>query len=195
MRKRTILAAITLFCLTPLVTSNAPVQAAPKDVPPIALTNPHIPMAVIDRLPEKLKNEPRIYIDPSIKVDTPLLNLDGSIVEGQSPELQKAAASCQKAIIIIGTQLDYGPKIDGRCGHIGWNESAQKTYNFWRDPYSNGAACFLVRGYSPNEIWFTAGCNTGGNSNVTVNWGMVASVPSVKGKNVSPPIGWAGMFE
>lgn len=187
-----------------MVTAAPPAHADPGDaLSPLAKANPSISKEVIARFPKHLQENGKIYIDPSIKVDTPLLYLDGTPVEGQSAKMTAVALSCNKSLMIYGAQLDYSPVVYSPCGFIGTTPKAKKTYNFYRNPVYDGTACFKVIGfqdliptpaYDPVLIWISAGCNGGGNTSVTVAWGSVASTPGTKGKIGTPGIPWAGEF-
>lgn len=202
-RIRPALVLLAALCV-PMVLATPQANADPEDsVTPLAKANPSIPREVIARFPKHIQDNGKIYIDPSVKVDTPLLYLDGTPVEGQSAKMTASASSCNKPIIVPGTQVDYGPIVSGPCAFIGTTRTAKKTYNFYGDPAYDGTACFKARGYydptptpayDPREAWYTGGCNGGGNTYATVPWGNVVGVPAVKAKIGTPLIPWAGQF-
>lgn len=94
--------------------------------------------------------------------------------------------------------------VKSTCGTIGWDHSAKHTYTVWTGQFSKGTVTWqplayrrvnvarppLLPRYEYRSYWAVGRT---GNGSVTVPWGNVAGVATIRIKNVGI-LGWAGSF-
>jgi len=188
-----------LLALSTAALSTRSAVASPSEpLPPAAKSNPQVSLDVVESLPKSVQDDPTVYIDPSVQPDMPQVYADTlKPVPGQDPDAMAAAATCGSNVAAAGTGAWFGP-FQSNCAFIGGSQNSKLTYTKFTDPNSYGRACWQGRGYdwlSPSntyrEYWAGMGCSDG---SYTVDWGNVISVPAVKARSITAPVGFAGAF-
>lgn len=197
MRKyaRAIVVAFAAALMTIPVAGTAVAGTTDKPTP-IEKANPGISKAVVDSLPEVVKNS-SVKISPDFQPGTPIYYPNGSLVPGQSEMAVAAAASCSNTVYsaVTGT---WGTAQDG-CGAIFGSPGLRVPYKWQATSSSSGSAnrgVVRCRGYrSGTAYWASNGSNVGFETIVvTVDWGNMLAPLRAQAYKISGAYSFTAKF-
>lgn len=73
-------------------------DAPPAALPPAAINNPDVPLDVIMALPEQIRNDSDVRIDPDLDPTVPIIDTSGNLVPGQTSISAQAASACSTTV-------------------------------------------------------------------------------------------------
>lgn len=125
-----------------------------------------------------------VSIPPNVVVDESF-DSDAEVVvagDGPAPRSGDCKDRAFTAVAVMSESLNG-------CNVIGWNNSAQATYK-WYKHQGNASPCIWGKSFNSKHTptWTALDCGTGRTKNVP--WGNVAGTKKVKGLT---GIGWAGV--
>lgn len=173
-------------------TAAVPADDAPTAaLPPAAINNPDVPLDVIMALPEQIKNDSDVRIDPDLDPTVPIIDTSGNLVPGQTSISAQAASACSTTV--WGPPGTWSGAVNSTCsiwGSPGW----RVTYRFSQAPNVSTLGCGQATGWNAQyqEFWTGLGCGASGTA--TVDWGNVIAQPKLKAYGANPPAGTTLVF-
>lgn len=177
------IAVLPFTALTLASAGTAELDAVPP--PPAAVNNPDVPREIIDALPELIRQDPHVVIDPEL-VPGPIVHPDGTPVAGQDAvTIREARARCGGTA--TATAAVWGPESIGGC--TVWGSPGYRQGYAWGVRNAAGSVCAQGRGFtvSGTRTWYSIGCGKS-TAGAAVAWGNVLSNPSVRAMTTSGPI-------
>ncbi len=143
---------------------------------------------MINALPDMIRHDPGVDIDPGLDPSKPIVYPDGTAVPGQSvTAITEAAVSCGGTA--WGPPGVWGPIYTSSCAVFGYPGAV--IYVGWQRGVNISArGCVKTKGFYPNgdSFWLNIGCGVSGGS--TVAWGNKLASPKVQVQSTSPPLGF-----
>lgn len=158
---------------------------------PVALANPDVPLDVIASLPEVVQLSD-VTIDESYEIGMPIVYPDGTPVEGQDPEVERAARSsralCSGSALAPGTG-SFG--LASTCGSAVFGSPGCYRAYAWNTGgvgITAPRACGQGRGFTSQKVptWYSVSCGT--NTGGSVHWGNVLGNPAFRAQSLSVPL-------
>lgn len=157
---------------------------------PIEEANPGISKAVVESLPDVVKNS-SVKIADDFEPGTPIYFPNGELVPGQSVKAKAAAAACTESVYsaVTGT---WGA-VATSCHAIFGSPGLRVPYKWQATSSSSGVASrgtVRVRGFrNGTAYWASNGSNVGFETKVvTVDWGNVLASLQAQGYKISGSI-------
>lgn len=188
----TVGAALAMSAAISVTVSPPAATAAP--VWKIQKANPGMSKAMLDSLPDVVKNS-SVTIDSSYEIGTPIVDLKGKPLPGQSKERMAAAASsCPPSGTVFGPPGgSWGATSDSGCGVFGRSGFTQGyVWNIPAQNYTKG--CVQGRGFnsSKTRTWYAVGCGENGGNNVP--WGNVLATPATRASSLAGAAGFTAYW-
>lgn len=158
---------------------------------PVAIANPDVPLDVIASLPEVVQLSD-VTIDESYQIGMPIVYPDGTLVEGQDPEVTRAVrnsrALCSGSALAPGTG-SFGPA--STCGSVVFGSPGYYRGYVWNTGgvgINTPRACGQGRGFTSQAVptWYSVSCGT--NTGGSVHWGNVLGNPAFRAQSLSVPL-------
>lgn len=201
MTRRHILWTVSSLMLsgTLIALGSAPANASTSTAPNLAdiYVAPEFDASAPAYLDDKFGNESPVDVSLGSHREVTSLAVDSAqSAANATNSIQAAATGCGITNAVAPGDGQWHTSVDG-CGVIGLSLSAQHSYQWAVNPYSDGAACVQGRGYTPqgNQTGYVmvafwkqlGGCGYSGGA--VIAWGTVASVTKVKVKALQLGIG------
>lgn len=177
MRLGLIMAVLTCFSVALSGIAAAAPQSqssAPTRLPPAAISNPEVPIDVIMALPEVIREDGAVRIDPDLDPNVPIVDAKGRMVPGQSSTAMRASCSTG----VYGPPGFWSGAVDSTCSVWG-SPGFKLTYRFSLQPGLTNPACGQATGWNASYQEFWAGLGCGSTGYAQVDWGNVIAQPKV----------------
>lgn len=195
--RATALAVAALVAVTGVASAAASTGAPDQDTSisdlPVAQANPDVSEELIASLPEVVQQSD-VTIDSSFEAGTPIIYPDGTPVEGQSEQAQRAAvvarAFCGATAFANGLGNWGSPSYCNVAvfGSVGWTQGYA-----WSSAkgIANPRGCAQGLGFNAQKVqtWYGLGVCGQGDA-YSIPWGNVLATPGVRVKSLSIPVGF-----